>query len=194
MRSISRLYAASAPAAYASRMALPPPPQGSLPAGWLAFAGRESNPLDRDERFQFTWSSPFPGLILTLHPPLPHARLTGRGSTGSGTAGCWRAAQTETIARARELIAAATPAQTAQKQQAPDSATGTRWREGSGKVWASSALTVPPRGQRRRGPGHTSIRPGRSVRARHRRHRWDARSTRGGAMLRLPAARVAARE
>ena len=55
-------------------MALPPPPQGSLPAGWLAFAGRESNPLGRDERFQFTCSSPFPGLILTLHPPLPDAR------------------------------------------------------------------------------------------------------------------------
>ena len=45
-------HAASAPAAYASRMALPPPMQGSLPAGWLAFAGRELNPLDRDERFQ----------------------------------------------------------------------------------------------------------------------------------------------
>ena len=35
-------------------MALPPPPQGSLPAGWLAFAGRELNPLDRDERFLST--------------------------------------------------------------------------------------------------------------------------------------------
>ena len=34
-------------------------------------------------------------------------------------------AKTETIARARELIAAATPAQTAQKQQAPDSAAAT---------------------------------------------------------------------
>ena len=45
-------HAASASAAYASRPALPPPLQGSLPAGWLAFAGRESNPLDRDERFQ----------------------------------------------------------------------------------------------------------------------------------------------
>ncbi len=33
--------------------------------------------------------------------------------------------KTETIARARELIAAATPAQTAQKQQAPDSAAAT---------------------------------------------------------------------
>ena len=25
--------------------------QGSLPAGWLTFTGRELNPLDRDERF-----------------------------------------------------------------------------------------------------------------------------------------------
>ena len=46
--------AASAPAAYASRMVLPPPMQSSLPAGWLAFTGRESNPLDRFERFQVT--------------------------------------------------------------------------------------------------------------------------------------------
>lgn len=45
-------YAASASAAYASRTALPPSRQGSLPVGWLAFAGRESNPLDRVERFQ----------------------------------------------------------------------------------------------------------------------------------------------
>jgi hypothetical protein len=42
---------ASAPAVYASRMMLPPPMQDSLPAGWLAFAGRELNPLDCDERF-----------------------------------------------------------------------------------------------------------------------------------------------
>jgi len=27
--------------------------QDSLPAGWLAFAGREFNPLDQIERFQF---------------------------------------------------------------------------------------------------------------------------------------------
>jgi len=33
-------------------MALPPSRQGSLPDGWLAFAGREFNPLDRVERFQ----------------------------------------------------------------------------------------------------------------------------------------------
>jgi hypothetical protein len=38
-------------------MVLPPPMQSSLPAGWLAFTGRESNPLDRFERFQI------------IHPP-----------------------------------------------------------------------------------------------------------------------------
>jgi len=59
-------HAASAPAAYASRMVLPPPMQSSLPAGWLAFTGRESNPLDRFERFQITFSFPFPGLLLAL--------------------------------------------------------------------------------------------------------------------------------
>ena len=58
--------AASAPAAYASRMVLPPPLQSSLPAGWLASTGRESNPLDRFERFQITFSFPFPGLTLAL--------------------------------------------------------------------------------------------------------------------------------
>src|SRR6266700_3447814 len=55
---MSGLYhAALAPAAYASRLVLPPPLQGSLPAGWLAFTGRESNPQDRYKRFQF------------IHPP-----------------------------------------------------------------------------------------------------------------------------
>jgi hypothetical protein len=38
------------------------PMQGSLPAGWLAFAGRESNPLDRDERFQIYILPPFQDL------------------------------------------------------------------------------------------------------------------------------------
>ena len=67
---------ASAPAAYASRMVLPPSMQGSLPAGWLAFAGRELNPLDRDEGFQITFSSPLPGIILTQHHSnLPSASL-----------------------------------------------------------------------------------------------------------------------
>ena len=41
--------------------------QDSLPAGWLAFAGRELNPLDRCERFpSYDISFPFPELILTL--------------------------------------------------------------------------------------------------------------------------------
>ena len=38
--------------------------QGLLPAGWLAFAGRELNPLDHVERFQITFSSPSPGFFL----------------------------------------------------------------------------------------------------------------------------------
>jgi len=38
--------------------------QSSLPAGWLAFTGRESNPLDHYTRFQITFSSPSSGLIL----------------------------------------------------------------------------------------------------------------------------------
>ena len=42
--------------------------QGSLPAGWLAFTGRELNPLDRDEGFQITSSSSLPGLFLAQRP------------------------------------------------------------------------------------------------------------------------------
>src|SRR5262249_6368746 len=51
--------AASAPAdlRFAFRVAIHA--QGSLPAGWLAFTGRASNPLDRCERFQ---------LVLTTIP------------------------------------------------------------------------------------------------------------------------------
>ena len=49
-------------------MVLPPSMQGSLPAGWLAFTGRELNPLDRDEGFQITSSSFLPGLFLAQHP------------------------------------------------------------------------------------------------------------------------------
>jgi hypothetical protein len=45
-------------------MVLPPSMQGSLPAGWLAFTGRELNPLDRNEGFQITSSSSLPGLFL----------------------------------------------------------------------------------------------------------------------------------
>jgi hypothetical protein len=43
--------------------------QGSLPAGWLAFTGRELNPLDHSEGFQIiTSSSSLPGLFLAQHP------------------------------------------------------------------------------------------------------------------------------
>jgi hypothetical protein len=36
-------------------MVLPPSLQSSLPAGWLAFTGRELNPLDYYKRFQITF-------------------------------------------------------------------------------------------------------------------------------------------
>ena len=63
---ISRLdHAASAPALLRFALRVATRAQGWLPAGWLAFAGRVSNPLDHSERFQFTWSSSSPG-ILTL--------------------------------------------------------------------------------------------------------------------------------
>jgi hypothetical protein len=51
-------------------MVLPPSMQGSLPAGWLAFTGRELNPLDRNEGFQITSSSSLPGLFLAQHPKI----------------------------------------------------------------------------------------------------------------------------
>jgi hypothetical protein len=47
--------------------------QGSLPAGWLAFTGRELNPLDRDEGFQIT-SSSLPGLFLAQRPKTLYER------------------------------------------------------------------------------------------------------------------------
>jgi hypothetical protein len=45
-------------------MVLLSPMQSSLPAGWLAFTGRELNPLDHCKRFQITVSSSFSGFIL----------------------------------------------------------------------------------------------------------------------------------
>src|SRR6516164_2904636 len=89
---ISGLYhAALAPAAYASRLVLPPPLQGSLPAGWLAFTGRESNPLDRYKRFQIAVSSSFSGFILAqgkfhFEPPSHHSiTSSARASSVGGT-------------------------------------------------------------------------------------------------------------
>src|SRR5215510_13044671 len=51
---------------------LPPPLQSSLPAGRLAFTGRELNPLDRYKRFQITFSFSFSGFILTQEGPFLH--------------------------------------------------------------------------------------------------------------------------
>jgi|307.fasta_scaffold120465_2 hypothetical protein len=45
-------YAASAPALLRFALRVAARAQGWLPAGWLAFTGRASNPLDRYERFQ----------------------------------------------------------------------------------------------------------------------------------------------
>ena len=45
--------AASAPRCLRFALRVATRAQGSLPAGWLAFAGRASNPLDRFERFRF---------------------------------------------------------------------------------------------------------------------------------------------
>jgi hypothetical protein len=64
--------------------------QDSLPAGWLAFAGRELNPLDRYERFPSCYiSSPFPEFILTLDNSehggtLVVVGMTIRGELASG--------------------------------------------------------------------------------------------------------------
>ena len=52
-------HAASAPADLRFAFYVATHAQGSIPAGWLAFAGRASNPLDRNERFQ---------LVLTIIP------------------------------------------------------------------------------------------------------------------------------
>jgi hypothetical protein len=49
--------------------------QDSLPAGWLAFTGRELNPLDRDEGFQITSSSSLPGLFLAQRPKTLYGAL-----------------------------------------------------------------------------------------------------------------------
>ena len=71
--------AALAPTVYASWGMLPLPMQDSLPAGWLASTGRESNPLDRVERFPSCYiSSPFPGFILTLAYFVPDSDLSMR--------------------------------------------------------------------------------------------------------------------
>ena len=65
MRISGLTHAASAPALLRFALRVATHAQGWLPAGWLAFTGRGSNPLDHCERFPITWSSPFP-VLLTL--------------------------------------------------------------------------------------------------------------------------------
>src|SRR5262249_9461342 len=69
MRISGLTHAASAPALLRFAFRVATHAQGWLPAGWLAFTGRASNPLDHYERFQITWSSPIPVLLtlLTFH-------------------------------------------------------------------------------------------------------------------------------
>src|SRR5215831_11102651 len=65
--SISGLtHAASAPALLRFAFRVATHAQGWLPAGWLAFTGRESNPLDHCERFQIMRSSSSPVLLTLL--------------------------------------------------------------------------------------------------------------------------------
>src|SRR6266536_2756054 len=73
-------------------MVLPPSLQSSLPAGWLAFTGRELNPLDCYKRFQITFPSSFSGFVLAqgkfhFEPPSSHHPITSsaRASSDGGT-------------------------------------------------------------------------------------------------------------
>jgi hypothetical protein len=52
-------HAASAPALLRFAFCVATHAQGWLPAGWLAFTGRVSNPLDHYERFQINDHPPF---------------------------------------------------------------------------------------------------------------------------------------
>jgi hypothetical protein len=65
--------------------------QSLLPAGWLAFTGRELNPLERYKRFQITFSFPFSGFILAqgkFHdvPPMKIAHESSQISSQNYTA------------------------------------------------------------------------------------------------------------
>ena len=57
-------HAASAPADLRFAFRVATHAQGSLPAGWLAFAGWASNPLDRCKRFQLVSTT----ILLSCHP------------------------------------------------------------------------------------------------------------------------------
>ena len=66
---------ASAPAAIRFTLRVAARMQGLLPAGRLAFAGRESNPLDRCERFQFVLTI----ILLSCSPDAPGSRCAYPG-------------------------------------------------------------------------------------------------------------------
>jgi hypothetical protein len=80
MRISGLTHAASAPALLRFAFRVATHAQGWLPAGWLAFTGRASNPLDHCERFQITWSSPFPVLLTLRTSRLPPAGAVWRGA------------------------------------------------------------------------------------------------------------------
>ena len=86
---ISRLNsAASLPAVYASRRTLPRAMQHAVPAGWLAFAGREFHPLDRDVGFQFRLTSlppPIQSLAWRNVVPFSHGRSFSCRTVRSGS-------------------------------------------------------------------------------------------------------------
>src|SRR5262249_13051030 len=67
-------HAASAPVLLRFAYRLATHTQAALPAGWLAFTGKVSNPLDHYERFPITWSSPFPVILTLPSSPLSAGR------------------------------------------------------------------------------------------------------------------------
>src|SRR5262249_4590793 len=87
---ISGLYhAALTPAAYASRTMLPPSLQDSLPAGWLAFAGRASTLWIAAKGFRSSillfWTWPGAREVSFLNLPLcSHHSITSLASSVGG--------------------------------------------------------------------------------------------------------------
>src|SRR5271155_2052153 len=70
-------------------MVLPPPMQSSLPAGWLAFTGRASNPLDHNKRFQIT-HPPFLDLSWRYRDELPPSHSITSSAVASSVSGTVR--------------------------------------------------------------------------------------------------------
>jgi hypothetical protein len=68
-------HAASVPADLRFAFRVATHAQGSLPAGWLTFAGRASNPLDRYERFQLVLTT----ILLSCSPDASAIHISVRG-------------------------------------------------------------------------------------------------------------------